>query len=71
MDKITEADMLRKDIAETDTLSDTLEEKIEERVRFETSMLNGNFNDDIKKRTSKYGVTIQNAFRETFDDAKK
>ena len=58
MDKISQADLLRKDIAETEALDGILKDQIEERVIFENKMLEANFKDDIKQRTSKYGIMI-------------
>ena len=58
MDKISQADLLRKDIAETEALDGMLKDQIEERVIFENKMLEANFKDDIKPRTSKYSIMI-------------
>ena len=58
MDKIQEADVLRKDIAETEALGATLGNQISERVKYVNEMQKANFKDDIKQRTTSYGVMI-------------
>ena len=69
MDKIQQADMIRKDIAETEALEDTVKDKITERVIFENEMMKNIFKDDLKKRTAKYGIMIQNSFQGAFTEA--
>ena len=61
--------MIRKDIAETEALEDTVKDKITERVIFENEMMKNIFKDDLKKRTAKYGIMIQNSFQGAFTEA--
>lgn len=68
MDKIHEADIKRKDKAETSIFESTLRNKIQDRHTIENQMAYGLFKDQAKERSSDIGVLIQNQLIDLYND---